>query len=161
MVKRSVLFGLAMGVYAIVSVYVGASLLPGWFAPVIPLAGLAGAVAYFWPRWFDREPSDSALRRLRRRVTALACAVPAAALASFLVVWLWPGYIDWADDLHRESLRRRQVSAEEIERRVALHHATPPHFLLDGALMMAVPGVIASLATTAGGMLRRRRRPRS
>jgi hypothetical protein len=157
-VKRALFFGIAMGVYAIVSVYVIVSLLPGWFGMLIPILGLVLAIAFFWPAWFDRDGPAGAGRRLMRRLGTLACAIPAAALASFLVVWLWPGFIDWSDQQHRDALGRQGKAPADIEQQVALHHRRGPHFLVDGALMTALPGGVAALVTTAAGAILLRRR---
>ena len=142
MLKQSLVFGAAMGVYSIASVYVIVSLLPPWFGISIPVLGLAGAG-----------------RRLLRRLGTVVCAVPVAAFASFAIVLILPGFIDWSVSQHRQALERRGVAPVEIERQIAQHRQTPSHFLVDGALMTAMPGVLASLVTSAAGAILLRQRP--
>ena len=153
MMKRALVFGTAMAIYGLVSVYVIVSWLPPWFGILVPILSLVIAMAYFWPRRFDALPRASAGRRFLQRLAVVVPAVPAGALAAFLLVSAWPGYIVWADSQHRQSLERRGVAEDEIVRRLALHHQTPAHFLVDGALMTAVPGILASLVTTAAGAI--------
>ena len=159
MLKQSLVFGAAMGVYAIAGVYVIVSLLPPVFGILIPILGLIGAIVYFWPKWFDRVNPAGAGRRLLRRLGIVVCAAPVAALASFLIVLALPGFIDWSVSQHRQALERRGVEPVEIERQLAQHRQTPSHFLVDGALMTAMPGVLASLVTTAAGAILLRQRP--
>jgi hypothetical protein len=148
-----------MGVYAIAPVYLIVSFLPPWFGILIPVLGLIGAIVYFWPHWFDRANPAGAGRRLLKRLGTVACAIPAGALASFLIVLALPGFIDWSSDQHRMALERRGVAEVEIQRQLATHRPTPSHFLVDGALMVAMPGLIASLVTTAAGAILLRQRP--
>ena len=159
MLKRGLLFGAAMGVFGLMSVYVIVSLLPPSFGILVPVLGLAVAIAFFWPRWFDRAPHAGAGRRLLRRLAVVAAAAPAGALAAFLLVSAWPGYLEWAEGQHRQALERRGLGADEVEQRLALHQQRPSHYLVDGALLTAMPGVVASLVTTAAGAILLRPRP--
>ena len=159
MLKQSLVFGAAMGVYAIAGVFVIVSLLPPVFGILIPVLSLIGAIVYFWPKWFDRVNPAGAGRRLLRRLGIVVCAAPVAALASFLIVLALPGFIDWAHNQHRQFLEGQGLAAAEIEQRLAQHRQTPANYLVDGALMTALPGVVASLVTTAAGAIRLRKRP--
>ena len=153
------MYGAVMGIYAIASVYVIVSLLPAPFGVVVPIGGLAIAIAVLWPKWFDRSMENGAGRRLVRRLGVVGAAVPIAAVASFLVVLLVPSFLGWSENQHRQYLQGKGLPESEIEAQLKDHRQVPSHFLIDGAMMAGVPGVIASLVTTGAGAILLRRRP--
>lgn len=157
--KTAALYGVAMGVYSIASVYIVVSLFPGPFGLLIPLGGLAVPILFLWPRWFDRDTGGRWGRRLMQRLIVVGAAIPAGALASFLVVMAFPGYIAWGENVHRESLKAHGRSDAEIEAAVAQHRQVPADFLVDGAMVTGMPGIIASLVTTGAGAVVLRKRP--
>lgn len=157
--RTAALYGTVMGIYAIASVYVIVSLLPAPFGLAIPIGGLAIAIAVLWPKWFDRSAESGAGRRFVRRLGVIGAAVPVAAVASFLVVLLVPSFLSWSENQHRQYLDSQGLPDSEIEARLRDHRQVPSHFLMDGAMMAGIPGVIASLVTTGAGAILLRQRP--
>lgn len=157
--RTAALYGIVMGIYAIASVYVVVSLFPAPFGVAIPIGGLAIAIGVLWPKWFDRRPDSGAARRFLRRLGVIGAAMPVAAVASFLIVLLVPSFISWSENLHRQNLESQGLPGSEIEARLRDHRQVPSHFLMDGAMMAGIPGVIASLVTTGAGAILLRQRP--
>jgi ABC-type dipeptide/oligopeptide/nickel transport system permease component len=158
-VRRAVLLGVMTGVYTIGGVYLIITFLPRAFGVLIPIGGLAIIIAMLWPSSLDRGRNDGWWRRLLRRLAVVGGAMPVAAVAAFLTVLAFPGFIAWGDNQHRQSLATRGVSPDEIEKQIAAHHQTPVHFLQDGAFFTAIPGLIAALVTTGAGAIVLRKRP--
>lgn len=157
--KRAALFGAAMGIYSIASVFLIVSLLPPAFGVAIPIGGLGIAIAAMWPSWFDRDAQSGAGRRILRRLGFVGASAPVGAVASFLVVLAFPSFLTWSDNQHRQALLRQGLPPAEIEAQLAQHRQSASHFLIDGAFFTAMPGVIAALVTTGAGAILLRRRP--
>lgn len=156
LLKRAAVYGATMGVFSIAAVYLVVEYLPPRFGWLVPASGLAIAIAVLWPVARDGRPGFG--RQLGRRLLVVASAIPVGALAAFLTVSAAPSYIDWADNQHRSALTRQGKTPAEIEAAVAAHHQEPTHFLMDGALVTAAPGVIGALVSSlAGAVLARRR----
>lgn len=159
LIKRALLFGTFCGAGAILIVFLVVEFLPMWAGVTIPLIMLGTAIAFQWRLWFSGDPSAGAWKRLGRGLTLVAGAAPIGAVTAFLLVAMWPGYIAWSDNTHRQMLTRRGLPAAEIEAQVAQHHATTPQYLGDGAIGTVLPGTIGALVTTAIGAVVLRRRP--
>ena len=158
-VRTAVGLGVALGIYTIAAVFLIVEYLPASFGWLIPVGALAVAIAMLWPHWFDRPDPAGVGRRLVRRLAVAGAAVPIGALTAFLTVTAVPSFIAWSDNQHRAALSRRGMAAAEIEQQVATHHQEPRHFLLDGALLTAMPTVIATLVTLVAGAVVFRQRP--
>jgi hypothetical protein len=160
----AIVLGTVMGVYAIAAVYLVVTLLPAPFGVLIPIGGLAIPIVLLWPSWFDRGDARPWTRRLLRRLATVVAATPVGACASFLIILAVPGYLTWGENQHRAALERQGKTEVEIVEALNAHRQEPSHFLLDGALLTAVPGLIGGVVTTgAGAILFRKRlsRPKS
>ena len=153
--KRALVLGLALGVYSLASVYIVVEYLPPTLGVLVPVGGLAIPIGLLWPTWFDRGASGGFGRRLGRRLLVVGGAAPVGALAALLIVLAVP-YITWSEDQHRRVLAGQGKTPAEIETTVAAHHQEPLHFLRDGAIFTAAPGILGALVSAiAGSVLRK------
>jgi hypothetical protein len=158
LIRSAVLLGVVMGVYSIAAVYLVVSFLPEGFGVLIPIGALLIPIVVQWPHWFDRGPDGGWMRRLLRRLGLVACAAPIGAVVALFVVTAVPGYFQWTDDMHRQSLVRQGRPPAEIESTIAAHRGTRTHTLVGGAILTAIPGTIGALVTTAASAVVWRRR---
>lgn len=159
LIKRAVLFGVIAGLSATFLVFLVIEYLPRPAAIMIPLATLGVAIAFQWPVWFSGDPAAGALQRLGRGLALVAAAAPVAAVTAYLIVLMWPGFISWGENMHRQALVRRGVPPAEIAVEMTHHRYVTTDYLRDGAVAAVMPGAIAALATTAVGAVVLRRRP--
>jgi hypothetical protein len=157
--RTAVLLGVMSGLLGNAGTYVIVTFLPQPFGILIPLLTLAIPIALLWPRWFDREPPGSILARAIRRVVAVAAAVPAAVLVSWLALTVAPGFLVWTDAQHRQGAQRRGLSPADVDAFVTDHRRTREQLALESAVYTAVPGLLAVLVTTTASAIVFRRRP--
>lgn len=157
--RAAVLFGVCSGLLGNAGTYLIVTFLPQPFGILMPILTLAIPIALLWPRWFDREPHESILVRAGRRGGAVAAAVPAAVLVSWLALTIAPGFLVWTDAQHRQGAERRGLSPAEVEAFVTEHRRTREQLAIGTAVYTAVPGLLAVLVTTTVSAIQSRRRP--
>jgi hypothetical protein len=157
--RAAVLLGVIGGLLGNAGTYFIVTFLPQPFGILMPILTLAVPVALLWPRWFDREPPVSVFARASRRVAAVAAAVPAAVLVTWLALTIAPGFLVWTDAQHRQGAQQRGLSPAEVDAFVTDHRRTRQQMALGSAVYTAVPGMLAVLVTTAASAILFRRRP--
>lgn len=155
----AVVLGVTMGVFCTGGTYLAVTFLPGPLQLVMPVLALGLPMALLWPHWFDPVPAGAWVMRAVRRLTVVAGAAIIAGALGLAIVTALPGYISWSEGVHRASLERSGKTPEEIEQAVAAHRQVPSDFFLEGAMLTAMPGFVATLVTAAASAVVFRRRP--